>query len=472
MNKNNEINENNNESNESFENNEESRLMIKSNNKSKYGRAKEKENKKINNKKANYIIIITFTFSFIFLIIIIHFQKELKLSLNKFFSNEQSIEKRPKQIINDTLIKELNEYMKQCKNGTLIYGIQKSFSNPKITAIIPVYNAQKTIKTTIRSIQNQNMSDIEILLIDDFSKDQSIKTIEELQNEDSRIKLLKNKQNRGTLYTRSIGALNSRGKYIMIIDNDDLFLKNIFNICYNEAELNNIDIIEFSGYNTYHIYYLPNSTSNQIINIPLYLQFKEDGLIVRQPELSNFMYRKENNTDNYTLIDALLWGKCIKKDIYKKALDLVGDIIYNEKIVWCEDRIVNFALLRVANSFKFIKKDGIIHYVAQETAGHKMMKDKKNRMFYQEFFYVMKVFNLTNSSEEDAKLSVFAFQDAWKLYFFGLNEENKSFSMKIYNDIIQCTNIAPSLREKLSIIVKNTLKKENEIFRYYSNIFE
>ena len=210
MNKNNEINENNNESNESFENNEESRLMIKSNNKSKYGRAKEKENKKINNKKANYIIIITFTFSFIFLIIIIHFQKELKLSLNKFFSNKQSIEKRPKQIINDALIKELNEYMKQCKNGTLIYGIQKSFSNPKITAIIPVYNAQKTIKTTIRSIQNQNMSDIEILLIDDFSKDQSIKTIEELQNEDSRIKLLKNKQNRGTLYTRSIGALNSR----------------------------------------------------------------------------------------------------------------------------------------------------------------------------------------------------------------------------------------------------------------------
>ena len=69
-----------------------------------------------------------------------------------------------------------------------------------------------------------------------------------------------------------------------------------------------------------------------------------------------------------------IWGKLIKRKIYKKALDLVGDIIYSEKIVWCEDRIVNFFLLRVANSFKFIKKDGIIHLV---TKRRMFLKKKK-----------------------------------------------------------------------------------------------
>ena len=57
------------------------------------------------------------------------------------------------------------------------------------------------------------------------------------------------------------------------------------------------------------------------------------------------MYQKKNNSDDYTLIDGLIWGKCIKISVYKKALDLARDIIYNEKINWCEDRIINFFLL-------------------------------------------------------------------------------------------------------------------------------
>ena len=257
----------------------------------------------------------------------------------------------------------------------------------------------------------------------------------------------------------------------MPIDNDDLFIKNIFNICYEEAELNNIDIIEFSGYNTYYNYILPNSTSNMTLNIPLYLQFKEDGLIVRQPELSTFMYQKKNNSDDYTLIDGLIWGKCIKISVYKKALDLARDIIYNEKINWCEDRIINFFLLRVAYSFKFIKKDGIIHFVAKSTTGHKFMNEKKNSMFQQEFIYVTMVYNITKNTEE-AVFSAVEFKNAWSLYFFGLNEENKKMALSVYSKIVSCTNISANVREELSIKVKNTLIKENEIFRYYHQIFE
>ena len=72
----------------------------------------------------------------------------------------------------------------------------------------------------------------------------------------------------------------------MTIDNDDLFLPGIFNICYEEVEINNIDIIEFSGCEI---------TINTFVNscIPsLFLNFKENGEIIKQPELSTYVGKK------------------------------------------------------------------------------------------------------------------------------------------------------------------------------------
>ena len=118
----------------------------------------------------------------------------------------------------------------------------KIIINPKISTIIPIYNSEKTIKPAIRSIQNQYMEDIEIILIDDNSNDTTFSIIQELSKEDKRIKIFRNKINKGTLYSRNIGVLNSKAKYIMNLDNDDLFLDvDIFDTVYKEAEINNYD---------------------------------------------------------------------------------------------------------------------------------------------------------------------------------------------------------------------------------------
>ena len=98
--------------------------------------------------------------------------------------------------------------MEICKAGALINN--KTFteiSNPKISVLIPTFNSEKTIKSTLRSIQNQNMTDIEIIIVNDFSTDNSIKIIEEIQKEDPRIKIIHNYRKMGSLYSRSIGAL-------------------------------------------------------------------------------------------------------------------------------------------------------------------------------------------------------------------------------------------------------------------------
>ena len=70
--------------------------------------------------------------------------------------------------------------------------------DPKISIISPIHNREKFILRFLRSIQNQFYDDIEIILVDDFSTDNSVKLIEKYQKEDERIILLKHKKNKGT----------------------------------------------------------------------------------------------------------------------------------------------------------------------------------------------------------------------------------------------------------------------------------
>ena len=64
-------------------------------------------------------------------------------------------------------------------------------------------------------------------MIDDCSEDNSVKVIEEYQRKDERIILIKNKRNKGTLISRNLGALNSRGEYLIFPNPDDIISKNI-----------------------------------------------------------------------------------------------------------------------------------------------------------------------------------------------------------------------------------------------------
>ncbi len=122
-------------------------------------------------------------------------------------------------------------------------------SFPKISVIIPLYNCENYIKYTIRSVQNQNMGNFEIILINDNSKDGSLNISISLQEEDKRIKIINNNKNMGTLYSRSIGVLYSKGEFIFSLDNDDMFSdEDIFDKIYDIAYKNNYDIVEFKTF--------------------------------------------------------------------------------------------------------------------------------------------------------------------------------------------------------------------------------
>ena len=342
--------------------------------------------------------------------------------------------------IND-IYEKINNYIDICKKKPIIKYTDYNPLKPKISVIIPVFNSNLSIITTLRSIQNQNMTDFEILLIDDFSSDNSIEIIENIQKKDPRIKLIKNQEQKGTLYSRSIGALNSKGEFIMSLDHDDLFTENILYICYKEVNNNNLDIVEFSAL---CLNESPFFKYNTTPSIPYFSQFKKDGLIVKQPELSKFIYKKIGNK-KYLLIDALIWGKCIKTIIYKKALDFLGEEIYKQNICWSEDRIVNFALFQFAESFKFINHYGIIHRRFSFSVGNYWAIEKKEKIFDNEFINVLTKFKITFKSR-NSYIAYFELKNLWEAYSHFLNKEKKN---NLKNIVLNYPYISKKDRKKL-----------------------
>ena len=144
---------------------------------------------------------------------------------------------------------QIEKYKEMCEKGILLNKIEfKKTQNPKISIISAVYNRGKYILRFIRSIQNQYFNDIEIILIDDFSNDNTIEIIEQCQKEDERIILIKHKQNKGTLISRNDGVLRSSGEYLIFPDPDDLLSTDILYYCYTKAKNKNNDMIKFNLY--------------------------------------------------------------------------------------------------------------------------------------------------------------------------------------------------------------------------------
>ena len=94
-----------------------------------------------------------------------------------------------------------------------------------ISIIVPVYNAEKFLEETIKTVQNQTYSKWELIFIDDCSKDNSVKLIEKYKKQDDRIRLYRQPENGGTALARNIGIQNASGDYICFLDADDLWHK-------------------------------------------------------------------------------------------------------------------------------------------------------------------------------------------------------------------------------------------------------
>lgn len=176
----------------------------------------------------------------------------------------------------------------------------------EITIIIPVYNVEKYLRDSIESAMNQTYQNIEILLIDDGSKDSSGNICDEYAKKDTRIKVF-HQENRGLSGARNTGLKNAKGKYIMFLDSDDTFEKDACEKLFNYIEETNADYV-----------------------IGNYTNMDEDGTIWDNPVFDKNKYQKfklsiTDYEKSFYIMNSGVWNKIFRKSF----LDELG-ILFEE----------------------------------------------------------------------------------------------------------------------------------------------
>ena len=352
---------------------------------------------------------------------------------------------------NITLIKlGAKKFIDKCliqQNNTDEY---RKFNTPIISSIIPIYNSEKTIASSICSIRCQNYKNYELILIDDFSTDNSYNIIKGIKEYDNRIIIIKNKKNMGSLYSRCIGVLMSKGEYIIALDNDDMFISgDIFDYYLNIAEQYNFDIVGFRSFSigTYQFDNIDNMR-----DLYLYQNYPKN-IIVHQPQLSTWLITENGH---FYMHDVTIWAKCIKTKIYKEAIIKLGKKRYSIFLSWAEDTVVNFIMFTIAKTFIFIHKYGIIHLMNSYTASYRM---PKYIILFGEIFLLDIIYEFTNNNSDknyaaEAALRLKRFCHINQFYS---NDTNLIYFKSILNKIKNCTYISNI----------NKIKIENEFKTFF-----
>ena len=115
-------------------------------------------------------------------------------------------------------------------------------TKPKVSIIVPVYKSEKYLDTCVESLLVQTLSDIEILLIDDGSPDNSGLLCDKFANSDSRVKVFHN-TNHGVSYTRQFGLEHAQGEYVIYVDPDDWVDREMLETMYEKAVSEQADVV-------------------------------------------------------------------------------------------------------------------------------------------------------------------------------------------------------------------------------------
>jgi len=326
----------------------------------------------------------------------------------------------------------IKNFVKDNLEGKLYNSISlfKKSENPLISIVISTFNGEIYLKPAVRSIQNQDFFNLEIIIVDDGSVDNSVKVVEELMKEDPRIILIKNGINRGTLYTKTRGVLNAKGKYVMTLDHDNLYTyNNVFSTLYNESEKYNLDLLGFASVETT----LDIRNSKKVI----FYNYK-NSQIIKQPIIKTLFIAMNYRFHSSTSLCLYF----IKKELYFKVIKQLGEEIINRNIDAHDDTIITFLLARNALNLKHLKK--IFYFIliwpkeyysslTLQRNVKKREREKKNCYSYLTFAEVLILY--TENDKRDKKIAEFNF-----LRYFIRNEKCQN-QTDIIDDTIRISNL-------------------------------
>lgn len=243
-------------------------------------------------------------------------------------------------------------------------------NQPLVSIILPVYNAQSHLARCVGSICAQTYQNIEIIILNDGSKDQSLPVCEEFRQKDPRI-LLVDKANSGVSDTRNLGLKLASGKYVEFVDSDDYLDPDFTERLVAAAEENEADFV-IAPYKMV----IPAGASKP----EQVLDKIQDELgvmsVARPPEVREYGFLPAGVYDKDTfalrLMDkpasyfySVLWNKLYRRDI------LTGnDIQFVSEMRWAEDLVFNLRYIQYAERFVAIDKPGYYYVQNPQSICH------------------------------------------------------------------------------------------------------
>lgn len=318
----------------------------------------------------------------------------------------------------------------------LIGKINLNINKPKISIFLAIYNKEKYLKRSIGSIQKQTLKDLEIIAVNDGSTDNSLDILNEMRKKDPRIIIINNKKNRGSLYSRAIGILNSNGEYLLSLDPDDEYQgSNNLRYLYNKAKNLNVDVVNFI------ILYLPNRVKSEKI-----YNFNQ---IVKQPELFDKAFK------NNILRDFYVTNKLVKKEVFEKVYNFYKPYIYGEKWNYFEDNIWSILIYKYAKSSVFVNKNIYYYYLNNESAmmNRGNILELKNLIFRNEMY--KKIFNNQNLSQYLLE----GYTELLDIFENNINITKENYHIqKMFinniNDLIKNYNVSIHLLKRINLFIK------------------
>lgn len=207
---------------------------------------------------------------------------------------------------------------------------------PKVSIIVPVYNVEKYIEKCLESLVNQTLEDIEIIVVNDGTKDNSKeKILQYIEKYPQKIVYLE-KENGGLSDARNYGLPVAKGEYIAFLDSDDYIEKNMYEEMYKKAKEENSDMVECDF---------------------LWEYLNSEKKIIKQKKDIGKIYKSKKQM----LVDVrvVAWNKIIKREILEKTkIQFPVGLRY-------EDVEFTYKLIPHLNKVSFVKKC-FIHYVQRK----------------------------------------------------------------------------------------------------------
>lgn len=185
----------------------------------------------------------------------------------------------------------------------------------KVSIVVPVYNVEKYLKRCVDSLIGQSYPNLEILLIDDGSKDNSLSICKEYELKDSRIRVF-HKENEGLGLTRNYGIERATGRYITFVDSDDYLTSDAVETMLEKATATDADVVIANNY---------YKDEEQKVTLPERLY---SGTEIKEVLMVHMMGNKGNELD---ALSYTAWGKLYKKDLFTQ-----NNLVFpsERKLIW------------------------------------------------------------------------------------------------------------------------------------------